>query len=365
MPKRFAAWAAALLVTATFAWAAPDEAANIEHVRVLARADAARGDAGAKAYLEMLEGKGDQAAKDAASLWLITTAKRGRPEAQHQLGVMYEMVDPPKPERGVEWHLKAAEQGYVPAQMHLAGMYVEGRGVPRDNAKAIEWATKAAQRGDMGAQAWLGAKYYLGEIVPKDGPRAVEWLDKAARQGHLLAMTILAGIYQNGTLVPADPVKAKYWLDKVGGEMKAGKDSPADVVRGKLVAAAEGGDLNAQGRLGWSYLTGNGGFAKDGPLAVRWLTRAADAGNAFAQVNLASAYIKGEIVPKDEARAAKLYRSAADQGDHVGQYRLGRMYETGRGGLKQDRAAAFDLYRKAARQGDKDAIERLKAIDKR
>ena len=48
--------------------------------------------------------------------------------------------------------------------------------------------------------------------------------------------------------------------------------------------------------------------------------------------------------------AVKWYRKAADQGDAIAQYQLGRCYYNGEG-VQQDYAEAIKLYRKAAEQG--------------
>jgi hypothetical protein len=58
----------------------------------------------------------------------------------------------------------------------------------------------------------------------------------------------------------------------------------------------------------------------------------------------------------------RLYRIAAEQGDYIGQLRLGGMFEHGQG-VAQDIAEAIRWYRLAAAQGDADAQERLVALE--
>lgn len=86
--------------------------------------------------------------------------------------------------------------------------------------------------------------------------------------------------------------------------------------------------------------------------AAASLTKALDLQPDYpeAQFNLAQLYDTGAGVARDEAEAARLYRSAADQG-HVGaQVNLGRMYGTGRG-VTRDNAEAVRWYREAAMHG--------------
>ena len=65
--------------------------------------------------------------------------------------------------------------------------------------------------------------------------------------------------------------------------------------------------------------------------AIRLYRRAALAGHAPAQNNLAAMYEKGLGVAPDLAEAARWYRSAAEQGEPHAQHSLGEMLLTGRG----------------------------------
>ncbi len=78
------------------------------------------------------------------------------------------------------WYGKAAAQGNIPAQIHLADLYRDGRGVARDMAQAAAWYRKAAELGDPGAQGTLGILYSVGMGVPQDYLEAYFWLDLAA-----------------------------------------------------------------------------------------------------------------------------------------------------------------------------------------
>ena len=54
---------------------------------------------------------------------------------------------------------------------------------------------------------------------------------------------------------------------------------------------------------------------KDLGKAAELYQKAADQGNAKAQMNLGWLYENGQGVPKDLGKAAELYQKAADQGD--------------------------------------------------
>ena len=82
---------------------------------------------------------------------------------------------------GRTWYRKAADQGFIPAEMHLAALYRDGgKGFPRDMEQAAAWYRKAAEQGDVTAQATLGVLYSIGQGVPHDDVEAYFWLDLAA-----------------------------------------------------------------------------------------------------------------------------------------------------------------------------------------
>ena len=83
-------------------------------------------------------------------------------------------------QQAAAWYLKAADQGSIVAQIHLADLYRDGRGVTRDRTQAVAWYRKAADQGDAGAQGTLGLLYSVGIGVERDDVEAYYWLCLAA-----------------------------------------------------------------------------------------------------------------------------------------------------------------------------------------
>lgn len=81
---------------------------------------------------------------------------------------------------------------------------------------------------------------------------------------------------------------------------------------------------------------------------------AAESGDAAAQYRLGLMYEEGKGVRQDDASALRWYRKSAVQGNPDAQYRLGRIYEEGKG-ISQDNSFALRWYRKSAGQGNSDA----------
>ena len=115
----------------------------------------------------------------------------------------------------------------------------------------------------------------------------------------------------------------------------------------QMRAMAEAGDNRAM--LGLAYIRLNPDQDSYNPEeAVLYLTRAAEAGAADAQYELAKLYEKGLGVAADPARALALYQLAADQDFPDAVNDMGFIYYQGGLGLAADPAQALALFARAA-----------------
>ena len=85
--------------------------------------------------------------------------------------------------RAAYWLRKAAEQGFVKAQLSLGLMYAKGVGVAEDDHESLKWYLKAADQGDADAQLILGVMHFKGEGVIKDDVKAYAWIHIAVTNG--------------------------------------------------------------------------------------------------------------------------------------------------------------------------------------
>jgi TPR repeat protein len=121
---------------------------------------------------------------------LLNKANAGDAAAQVQIGEQYAAtaaalhnIDQAGAayKAAADWYRKAADQGFIPGEMHLAALCRDGgKGFPRDMSQAAEWYRKAAEQGNVTAQASLGVLYSIGQGVPHDDVEAYFWLDLAA-----------------------------------------------------------------------------------------------------------------------------------------------------------------------------------------
>jgi TPR repeat protein len=139
---------------------------------------------------------------------------------------------------------------------YIGNVYLSGKGVQQNKAKAANWFRQAAEEGDADAQAELGYMYDRGEGVPQNKAEAVKWYRRAAEQGHAKAQNNLGIMYMKGEDVAQDKAEAvKLWKQ-----------------------AAEQRCVAAQSNLGKMY-----NLAQDKDKAKHWYKLAAEQGDPKAQ----------------------------------------------------------------------------------
>jgi serine/threonine protein kinase len=196
---------------------------------------------------------------------------------------------------------------------------------------------------------------------PKDRPQSVEQVlarlkglgpgaaDAAPDNGFPRTRTV--PVTETQTHVVAPPVSQP--VQSTRDELEAFK---------AMRRRAEGGEAEAQFRLGVMYAYGRG-TARDEAEAARWLREAAGQDHATAQTRLGLMLARGAGVQKDEAEAADWLRRAAEHNDPVAQFNLGLMHAHGLG-VSKDRNEALRWYRQAAAQGHHGARVNLGVLER-
>ncbi|PQO23431.1 hypothetical protein C2I36_07755 [Rhodobacteraceae bacterium WD3A24] len=227
-----------------------------------------------------------------------------------------------------------ADPSAAAARFNLA-VLAERRGA---HDEALEHYRAAADAGLAAARTKLGdyANFGIGP-VEEDHARAVAQYRAAAEAGDAPGLTTLAFMYRYGRGVPRDTARM---VDLMG-------------------QAAEAGYHFAQYRLGQTYHRGDGIpggenvelGVPDGARAVRLYRAAAEQGNVFAALELAGLYADDRFdVPADAALQAEWTRRAAEGGTPEALNALGFLHEIGRG-VARDAGRAAELYVEALEAG--------------
>jgi TPR repeat protein len=150
---------------------------------------------------------------------------------------------PPNLVQTVNWFTKAAEAG-CPYSMYSMGVILaEGRGLPKDDAKAATWFAKARtgleqeldDEDSDTAAAMLADMHRRGRGVPKNDAEAFRLAQTSAERGHPVGMILVGEMYEVGRGTPKNERDAAAWYRKAS---EAGAE----------VAMLHLGRLHAEGR---------------------------------------------------------------------------------------------------------------------
>lgn len=150
----------------------------------------------------------------------------------------------------------------------------------------------AAVAGDPIAAYEIGSRYLEGRGVPVNQAEAMNWFERAMKKGSAPAAYRIGGMHEKGHGVSRNPQEAK---------------------RNYLIAA-EAGHIKAMHNLAVLYSEGVDG-SPDYKTSARWFRMAAERGVADSQYNLAVLYARGLGVDPNLTESYRWFALAAAQGD--------------------------------------------------
>jgi localization factor PodJL len=193
---------------------------------------------------------------------------------------------------------------------------------PQAALAPLDRLTQLANAGNARAELVVGLKYLDGDGVPMNEANAAKWLERAAQQGLPVAQYRLGTLYDRGRGVTTDAVKAVHWYQ----------------------LAAQAGNRKAMHNLAVAYSSGNG-VAKNMAEAARWFSKAAALGLADSEFNLAVLYERGLGVPQSLLDAYKWYAIAAANGDAESKARIDALATQLNGDVRAAAQHAADIFR--------------------
>ena len=266
----------------------------------LVQAQADAGDATAQQQWGVIHYRGVREAgissnHGAAAFWFEKAAHAGLAPAQCNLGLLHLLGHgvPVDDRLGAHWISKAADAGLAPAQNHYGKLFQEGRGVKTKKplTRAVQYFQKAADQGETNAMVNLAAAHIDGRGCPKDLAKARSLLTVAASKGDAEAAQLLSRM-DKPARTPLDPGPGCREIEEYVSRHHQ------DVLR-----KAEAGDAEAQATLGSFFFNGvpEAGLEPYFELAARWLSKAAGAHHIQAQTMLGHLYQWGKGVPQNTA----------------------------------------------------------------
>ena len=220
------------------------------------------------------------------------------------------------------------------AQIKIAALYYEGKGVKQNYEEALKWTIKAAKNEDPLLLLYIGTVYYNGHGVKKDYTEALNWFVKAAEHGNAEAQYNVGSMYARGEGTAYDLKKALEWFLKAAEQGFAAAEQALDIL------------VNEE-------------TAFDYDEARKWLQKKAEHGDINSLIILGESYLG----KKNYAEAVKCFQKAAEQGNAEGQFYFASCCHEGCG-IQQDNEKAKFWFQKAAEQGNEEAAEALKDLNR-
>ena len=143
---------------------------------------------------------------DAIEIW-NEPGRKGDVQSQFALGFAYFHGTGTRVHsaKTFHWFKQAGEQGHASAQYYVGLMLERGQGTAQNFFRAAEWYDLAIRWGDRrDAKCALGLLYLRGRGLPRNEAKATKLIHAAAEQGHYLAQHLMGtapgrGIGDNGT----------------------------------------------------------------------------------------------------------------------------------------------------------------------
>jgi hypothetical protein len=171
-----------------------------------------------------------------------------------------------------------------------------------------------------------------------DYAAALELWEPLARAGNPRAQSNIGGCFAEGLGVPTNPRIAEKWL----------------------TLSAEAGHAPGQRNLATLYLRGGEGVEADPARAAELYRAAAEQDDALAQDMFSWMLLEGEVIPFDPEEARKWAMAAAEAGIASSMTRMGMLYHHALG-VERDVAKAAMWWRRGAELGDADGQAMLGA----
>lgn len=146
--------------------------------------------------------------------------------------------------------LPMAEAGNPEAQNNVGYMYEEGLGVPQNYLLAMNWYRQAADNGLAEAQHNMGMLYHHGYGVAENLGEAFRWFKLAADQELAESEYMLALAFENGEGTELDYIEAKRLF------LSAARKNyvPAQLMYAFMLQAGEGGDSEPFSAYVWGKI---------------------------------------------------------------------------------------------------------------
>jgi TPR repeat protein len=307
-------------------------------------------------------------------------AHSGNREAEFSLGGMYNQGKgvPENTVLGFKWIDRSAKSGYPKAEAAVGALYWSGAGVVRDYAKAFPFVLNAAQNNVFLGQFILSIMYFRGENVSINYIKSYAWMDIAEsntidldqyiqchnfliKLSHIMSKQQISQAQSVAYNLVHDKYKSNNNISQTNLDVRECREANMSLNGTKPVTfsdqirllrlSAKTGLVGAINDLGIAY-SEDSVLPNHRILSHNEFKKAADAGNKYAEDNLAQTFYFGYGTNKNISKALYWWRKASAAGESGAKYALGFLYYYGIG-VPKNKNRAFFWFRKV--RGDPSA----------
>jgi TPR repeat protein/serine/threonine protein kinase len=163
-----------------------------------------------------LNGQGVSQDYELAKKWFEKSAEQDDPDAQNNLGDLYQSGYASggirKLAEAFKWYLKSAQQENAEGQYNVAKCFLNAEGVDYDSLEAFRYSKLSADQNFTKAMNNLGWMYANGRCVEKNLTESFNYYLKSAQLGDANGQRELAMCYWNATGVENNFPEAEKWL---------------------------------------------------------------------------------------------------------------------------------------------------------
>lgn len=274
---------------------------------------------------------------DEAKEWLTLAAERGRPEAIHRLGEIYQIHSENVPDHdqlAIEWYERGVALGDAACKYHLAD-YLQ-----RDPNATIGMLTRsydlfheAIDAGNANAMLRYGTlllQGYMGKTEhPEEVTEEVKEVFALFEASDIATPDRIASIgdaWKNALPEVANLEEASRYYEMAAEQgstyaleqlaQLASKSEDYETAYAYLIKAEQNGSESSYvyDMLGWLYASGHVGSEPDYDLAAQYYERSVELGSGYALYQIGTMYLQGQHYEADEEMAQEYYRLAEEAG---------------------------------------------------
>jgi len=341
--------------------------------------------------------------------WYLPLAKEGDPEAQYHIGFMYEtgwgVVF--NEQKAVKWYKEAASFQHDMAQLRLGMMLLVGVGGDESEEQGVQYIRNAAENGNRIAEMLVQDLFDAVDAENFDFVKIVSGIRRVIDDGEEAVIAALTRSLENArsSKLTSSSVSRSERTPRIERQVATERVENNRIRSEKVIADTPSPSKNSQSKSSQPKVSAmqftplTNGIAKSNisQEALNKYYRAAEEGDPNAQFELGVLYMQGRQVPQDHQEGLRWFNEAAKQNhssakiylqlwennldekaltDTIGVtwlreaarsldaevlYRLGFLYESGRG-VEQNPGEAKKWYQLAAAQGQSEAQRRITLI---